>query len=1212
MKKILLTALLAAGVVTSANAVTYAYDVASNYSGSATTGGAYALSSKANFAIGNTSISSNYKRKGKFYLNAGHGGFESNDRPTPMPLIGEYFYESEGNLDRTKHLQQWIIKNGGQVKMQRTTNTERDDWDLTAIATGSNNYGGYFISLHSNGANASANYHVALYKGSNSSNSVGGSERMAYWNSYNSYKNGCLTNYTYSTPRSMADYDLMGWHYGVLRTNTCPGYLVETWFHDYRPESLRFKSSLYNKFLAWQIAVGQLTAPGGSGSLPGCVVGDVRDVTKSCGYTNYTARGRDAKLALNDVTVTLSGNGINQTVNTGSKCNGVYAFFVPAGTYTITVKKTGYKTQTHTLTVSNSKATQKNIDMVAGTDAGISVDAPNIGYGETPVGNTSAKTLKVTGSSLSSAITVTNSDNTNFSVTPSSLGTTGGTVNITYKPQAKGSHSTTITLKSGSYTATCKVTGTAVNPVPTFTEVWNYSETSNKKAAWMANWTNYRNMAFGNGKLYVVDAANQVIKIINAQTGAHIKDMNMTGIKGGDGALALVDVAYVGGKIVGTNIAIKADDAATAKKENVLKVYVWDNDDAAPRCILNTTNLGGMDRVGDAIEIQGNLTTGKICYLGQKAREITLGTTTETKNCNSIITYAITNGTVSTTPVVADIDNFIVGLSPRLIPDGSNFWAVGQNYKPTLLNASGEVQLNLNADALKSVQGNDFVKFTFKGDQYAFATEYDPGTSGDTQSMLKNGRAAFLATSGDMSDATRKAYYPSTGLSANTRNGTLSSSICVSVNGDKGIEMWVLVHNQGIAYYKHGTAATFNPGETPSEPVTPPTPSEPSVSYSKGLTKIWQNTTKVPGSAAYNGTGPRYAAVSNGNLIVADNAGKSGSGKILKVDENGYSDYYDPTSAISSNYSLTLGSAIANDDAGNILVNTGFSGASSGSAFMIISADLSKTYKLDLAAAGIGGYATGIRTDQIGRIRGNMLSSEGAYFAFVPNSVTYAVVVKVVNGAVDASKSGVITTGFTSSTVTDIAQPAYEKVSEMSNNASSFYLRSRGVPASVYYEGAKKYTFSNKTTEGYTTTNASVEGFDWFKLGGKSYFIMPMTTDGTTANRGSMFGIFDQDGNIAAYWSTGQKSGLGAASGTFVAVPNDAYSVHIYHFVPGTVAEKLLFAPEDVTISTGVEEIATDVEAPVEYYNLQGVKVANPAKGLYIKKQGKKTTKVIL
>ncbi len=44
---------------------------------------------------------------------------------------------------------------------------------------------------------------------------------------------------------------------------------------------------------------------------------------------------------------------------------------------------------------------------------------------------------------------------------------------------------------------------------------------------------------------------------------------------------------------------------------------------------------------------------------------------------------------------------------------------------------------------------------------------------------------------------------------------------------------------------------------------------------------------------------------------------------------------------------------------------------------------------------------------------------------------------------------------------------------------------------------------------------------------------------------------------------------------------------------------------------TGIEEIAAE-EGEVEYYNLQGVKVANPEKGVFIKMQGGKTTKVVL
>lgn len=44
----------------------------------------------------------------------------------------------------------------------------------------------------------------------------------------------------------------------------------------------------------------------------------------------------------------------------------------------------------------------------------------------------------------------------------------------------------------------------------------------------------------------------------------------------------------------------------------------------------------------------------------------------------------------------------------------------------------------------------------------------------------------------------------------------------------------------------------------------------------------------------------------------------------------------------------------------------------------------------------------------------------------------------------------------------------------------------------------------------------------------------------------------------------------------------------------------------------GVENIAADADAPVEYFNLQGVRVAEPANGIFIRRQGFKATKVIL
>ena len=45
---------------------------------------------------------------------------------------------------------------------------------------------------------------------------------------------------------------------------------------------------------------------------------------------------------------------------------------------------------------------------------------------------------------------------------------------------------------------------------------------------------------------------------------------------------------------------------------------------------------------------------------------------------------------------------------------------------------------------------------------------------------------------------------------------------------------------------------------------------------------------------------------------------------------------------------------------------------------------------------------------------------------------------------------------------------------------------------------------------------------------------------------------------------------------------------------------------------TAIDAVDADENAPVEFYNLQGVKVENPENGIFIRKQGKKVTKVVL
>lgn len=55
------------------------------------------------------------------------------------------------------------------------------------------------------------------------------------------------------------------------------------------------------------------------------------------------------------------------------------------------------------------------------------------------------------------------------------------------------------------------------------------------------------------------------------------------------------------------------------------------------------------------------------------------------------------------------------------------------------------------------------------------------------------------------------------------------------------------------------------------------------------------------------------------------------------------------------------------------------------------------------------------------------------------------------------------------------------------------------------------------------------------------------------------------------------------------------------------------YDPEyDGYMTAGVANVAVDENAPVEYYNLQGVRVANPENGIYIVRQGNKVTKQVI
>ncbi len=787
--------------------------------------------------------------KWKLYVNPGHGGYTSNDRQTAMPAVNgvklpvgdngfnssNCFWESSGNTYRAWGIEYFwnkrVVEEGlaasTSIKLSRYDNTQSGDLTLSTIAAASNSYGGYFMSLHTNAGNASANYMIVMCRSISSSNyaaysqtSLDMAKSAANWHDYVN-----MTSETYNTPRGMTDRQFYnGSSLGVLRTNNAPGYLAESWFHDYRPEAFRMCSCGYNYFLAWQLMRAYLENPGLDGVyLYPIIVGDIRDLSKSCGYTSYTTRSRDKYLAINGATVTLRNvnTGGTKTYTTDQFNNGFYTFYdcVPGATYEITVSKSGYKSQTKTITVATeaeggAKGTQHklNFDLVEGEDepvASIAVSPATVEFAEVTVGGTSSQSVTVTGTSLTSAISISSSNTADFSLSATSVAAAGGSFTVKYNPSAAGNHSTTITLKSGTVTKTMVVSGSAKNPPLSLTEAWNFSETSAAAPSTGEDWTSskskMRNMCYGDGKLYVVNAEDGEINIINAKSGVKLGNLDMTSVDGG--TLKVIDVEYLDGKIIACNLAV-------ADKTDALKIYVWDNDNAAPRVILETTNIGGTVRLGDTFNLLGDLNNGTF-YFAEGAANTT----------TKVVKYVVADGEVATEPSVlavtedgSDSTGVQFGLSPRVIPEADGrFWCVGQNYYPTLFDTDGLVMASLNAEALGNDNaGNAFKAFTFKGTTYAVATRYeaisdgsgdgtiDPTQAADLATRLKKGRATLVDVTDGWANATQLAEYPANGL-GDTRNTSYSGGVEVSVNGDQGVDLWVLIHNQGIAYYNYGT-----------------------------------------------------------------------------------------------------------------------------------------------------------------------------------------------------------------------------------------------------------------------------------------------------------------------------------------------------------------------------------------------------------------------
>ena len=332
----------------------------------------------------------------RIYINPGHGSWTGNDRnmPTINHATGDTtgFYESNTNLWKSLKLRQTLLDWGmpeANIMMSRVKNgpyphTDAQanvyNKDLHVIAGEANSFNSdYFISIHSNAGER--NFTVIIHKGYttpaecpylNHGTRFGSKEiqeicsEMSHdcWpyltsngidvmNLYSvmgpgkkPYVTGDLTfYYGFQTPEQNTG---KSGYLGVLRTNTCPGFLSEGYAHEYYPAVHRALNPDYCGQEGVRYARGMAEYFGWEKEKTGYIMGSAKNMHERLihKYYNYEPGSIDEWAPINNIEVTLYKGGVElKTYKGDAEWNGVFMFekLEPGDDYTIDVKAPGFK-----------------------------------------------------------------------------------------------------------------------------------------------------------------------------------------------------------------------------------------------------------------------------------------------------------------------------------------------------------------------------------------------------------------------------------------------------------------------------------------------------------------------------------------------------------------------------------------------------------------------------------------------------------------------------------------------------------------------------------------------------------------------------------------------------------------------------------------------------------------------------------------------------
>ncbi len=332
------------------------------------------------FAILACSATSMYAKKMsdlKIYINPGHGGYTSDDRPIHLyPFEANDsagYWESKSNLYKGLHMYHILDSLGATPYISRVKNTQADDRSLSGIAAEANSLGvDLFFSIHSN-AGENVNYPLMLYR-----EQTIGTPRypenitLSEILGKNLYSNQLPV---WTDPLQIAGdltfYDKM-WQggLGVLRTLYVVGLLSEGGMHEHRPEAYRLMNDDYWWLEAWHFcrAIMEYFDTEDrfvTGNVAGIIYDDhnLREMDMPVTFHFF---GRDKYAPINFCKIELldADNNVVQTRTTDDMYNGVFVFRnVAPGNYTLRTTHDKYYTEEKQVTVTANEVTYQDMPL---------------------------------------------------------------------------------------------------------------------------------------------------------------------------------------------------------------------------------------------------------------------------------------------------------------------------------------------------------------------------------------------------------------------------------------------------------------------------------------------------------------------------------------------------------------------------------------------------------------------------------------------------------------------------------------------------------------------------------------------------------------------------------------------------------------------------------------------------------------------------------